>query len=242
MTDFGAMDTWLAPIGTVRPLPVDEPAIRERLRLTVVGVGLALLGLPVALFLGILSILSVPLGLAIVGFALAWAVVPATEELTRLHRRVSGALLDEEIPSGYAPTEGTNGITRPFVWLRDPARWRDVGFLWFSATGGFVLSALPALLLTAPVVHLVGAVLDGGLFWWLLVLLDGPMLVAWWLVTPTSPGREPWPSAASSGTRGSSSSSSGSRRSPPHGRRPSTTPPPRYAGSSATCTTARRRR
>ncbi len=184
MTDFGAMDTWLAPIGRVRPLPVDEPAIRERLRLTVVGVGLALLGLPVALFLGILSILSVPLGLALVGFALAWAVVPATEELTRLHRRVSGALLDEEIPSGYAPTEGTNGITRPFVWLRDPARWRDVGFLWFSATGGFVLSALPALLLTAPVIHLVGAVFDGGVFWWLLVLLDGPMLVAWWLVTP----------------------------------------------------------
>ena len=96
-------------------------------------------------------------------------------------------LLDEEIPCGYAPTDGhQHGITRPFVWLRDPARWRDFAFLWFSATGGFVLSAAAQrLLLTAPVVHLVGAgvrrrrVLAGSL-----VLLDGPMLVAWWLVTP----------------------------------------------------------
>jgi len=184
MTDFGAMGTWLAPIGSVQPLPVDQPALRERLRLTVVGVGLALLGLPVALALGILSIISVPLGLAVVGLALAWAVVPATELLAGLHRRVSGTLLDEEIPAGYAPTGDTTGFLRPFLWLRDPARWRDVGFLWFSATGGFVLSALPALLLTAPVIHLIGAILDGGVFWWLLVLLDGPMLLTWWLVTP----------------------------------------------------------
>ncbi len=184
MTDFGVMSTWLAPIGSVQPLPVDEPALRERLRLTAVGVGLALLGLPVALALGIVSILSVPLSLAVVGLALAWAVVPATEQLPRLHRRVSGALLDEEVPAGSAPVDGVPALGRPFVWLRDPARWRDVAFLWFSATGGFVLSALPALLLTAPVVHVLGALLDGGLFWWLLVLLDGPMLLAWWLITP----------------------------------------------------------
>jgi signal transduction histidine kinase len=184
MTDFSLMGTWLAPIASLRPLPVDEPALRERLRLTAIGVGLALLGLPVALALGILSILSVPLGLAIVGVGLAWAAVPATEELTRLHRRVSGGLLGEEIPSGYADTTGANALTRPFTWLRDPARWRDVAFLWFSATGGFVLSLLPAALVTSPVVHLAGAILDGGPLWWLLVLLDGPLLVAWWLVTP----------------------------------------------------------
>ena len=184
MTDFTVMSTWLAPIASVKPLPVDEPALRDRLRLTVMGAGLALLGLPVALVLGILSILAVPLGLVLVGVGFAWAAVPATEALTQLHRRVSGALLDDEIPSGYADASGANAVTRPIGWLRDPARWRDVAFLWFSATGGFVLSALPAMLLTAPVVHLLGAILDGGVFWWLLVLLDGPMLVAWWLVTP----------------------------------------------------------
>ena len=69
-------------------------------------------------------------------------------------------------------------------WLSDKARWRDVGFLWFSATGGFVMSLLPVALLTAPFTHLLGALIDGGTWWWLLVLLDGPMLVAWWCATP----------------------------------------------------------
>ena len=185
MTDFTVMGTWLAPIGAGQPLPVDEAGLRERLRLTGLSAGLALLGIPVALALAILSILAVPLTLAVAaGLVLAWAAVPATEWLTGIHRRVSGALLDEEIASGYAPVDGTNAFTRPFVWLRDPARWRDVGFLWFSATGGFVLSVLQVALLVSPFVHLLGLMLDPGVFWVLLVLLDGPMLVAWWLVTP----------------------------------------------------------
>jgi hypothetical protein len=29
-------------------------------------------------------------------------------------------------------------------WLTDGARWRDVAFLWFSATGGFVLLSTPS--------------------------------------------------------------------------------------------------
>ena len=174
----------LAPITSVRPAPQERAAVEERLRLTALSAGLALLGLPVALVLGILSILSVPLGLAVVGFVIALAVVPATEQLTRLHRRVSGALLGDEITAGYAPTEGVTPLVRPVHWLRDKARWRDVAFCWFSATGGFVLSALPVMLLVSPVAHLAGAIFDGGLFWWLLVLLDGPMLAAWWLTTP----------------------------------------------------------
>ena len=94
-----------------------------------------------------------------------------------MHRRVSGALLGERITTEYADTTGTNLVTRPMRWLTDKARWRDVGFLWFSATGGFVMSLLPVALLTAPVTHLLGALIDGGAWWWLLVLLDGPMLV-----------------------------------------------------------------
>jgi len=184
MTDFPLMSTWLAPIASLKPMPIDETGFRERLRLTALSLGLAAMGIPVALALAIGWILSVPLTLAVVGLALAWAVVPAAEVVTGLHRRVSGALLDEEILSGYADTTGANVLTRPLVWLRDPARWRDFAFLWFSATGGFVLSLLPVALLTTPVVHLIGLVLDGGVTWLLLVLLDGPMLVAWWLVTP----------------------------------------------------------
>lgn len=185
MTDFTVMGTWLAPIVSLRPAPVDEAGLRERVRLTGVSLGLALLGIPVALALVIGWILSVPLTLvAGAGLAIAWAVVPAAEALAGLHRRVSGGLLDEEIVGQYADTAGTSAITRPFTWLRDPARWRDFAFLAFSATGGFVLSVLPVALLVSPFVHLLGLMLDPNTFWVLLVLLDAPMLVAWWLVTP----------------------------------------------------------
>ena len=46
------------------------------------------------------------------------------------------------------------------------------------------MSLLPVGLLVAPFTHVVGAVVDGGIWWWLLVLLSGPLLVAWWCVTP----------------------------------------------------------
>jgi signal transduction histidine kinase len=184
VTDWAAMPLPLPPITSVRPAPLDRASLEERLRLTGVSAALALLGIPVALALAILSILSVPLGLAFAGFVIAIAVVPATEQLTALHRKVSGALLADEITAGYADTSGVTPLLKPVHWLRDPARWRDVAFLWFSATGGFVLSVLPVGMLTAPVVHMTGAVLDGGFWWWLLVLLDGPLLAAWWLTTP----------------------------------------------------------
>ena len=181
MTDWPAMS--LQAIRSVRPAPVDGDALLDRLRLTAVSCGYALAMAP-ALALGILSLLCIPLALVTVGFALAFAVVPATAALTGVHRRVSGRLLGEEVPASYADTTGTNLVTRPVRWLTDRARWRDVGFLWFSATGGFVLSVIPVGLLVAPVVHVLGAVLDGGSWWWLLLVLDGPLLLVWWLVTP----------------------------------------------------------
>jgi len=173
----------LRKIGSTRPTPVDGDAFVDRLRLTGVSAGYAASMAP-SLALAILSILCIPLGLVVVGFALAFAVVPATAALTAVHRRVSGDLLGTPITTAYADTTGTNLVTRPLRWLRDKARWRDIGFLWFSATGGFVMSLLPVAFLVSPVVHLVGATLDGGVFWWLLVLLDGPLLVAWWCATP----------------------------------------------------------
>ena len=183
MTDFGSMPLQMPRIESIAPRPVDEPALIERLRLSGVAAGQALLAIP-ALVLGILTILAWPLLLVLVGLGLLHLVVPATQQLTRLHRWVSGTLLGEEIPAEYAPTDGKGPIARAHTWLRDQARWRDFGFLWFSATGGFVMSVVVAGLLVTPVVHVVGAVVDGGLFWWLLVLLDGPLLLVWWLVAP----------------------------------------------------------
>ncbi|GAA4984680.1 sensor histidine kinase [Kineococcus glutinatus] len=173
----------LAPIGSPGLKPVDGPAAVDRLRLTAVALGSALAAAP-ALALGILTVLSIPLALVTAGFVLALGVVPATEALTRLHRRVSGDLLGQRLVPAYADTTGTTVVTRPVRWLRDPARWRDFALCWFSATGGLAMSLVPPVLLAAPVTHLVGALVDGGVWWWSLVLLGGPLLLVWWVVTP----------------------------------------------------------
>lgn len=183
MTDLTVMPLQIPAVGSVAPSPVDRQSLVERLRLTGVAAGQALLMVP-ALVLGILTLLCWPLLLVLVGFGLAHLVVPATEQLTRLQRLVSGSLLDAPIGTGYADTRGKNPFGRATTWLQDRARWRDFAFCWFSATGGFVLSLLPVLLLAAPVVHLTGLLLDGGGWWFFVLFLSGPMLVAWWLVTP----------------------------------------------------------
>ncbi|WP_331272652.1 sensor histidine kinase [Motilibacter deserti] len=177
------MAALLSPITSVRPKPVDEAGLAERLRLTLVAAGLALLGVP-ALVLAVLTLVCVPLGAAGVGFGLAHLVVPLDERLTRLHRAVSGRLLGEDVPAAYAPTGGAGFLARPLRWLRDPARWRDVAFLACSGTGGWVMAGLPPLLLVTPVVHWTGLLLDGGWVWGLLAVLSLPCPLVWWVVTP----------------------------------------------------------
>lgn len=183
MTDSVVMDPPVPRITSVAPTPVDEQHLVARLRLTTVAAANFLLGAP-ALILGVLSIVMVPLGVLVVGLGLANLVVPATERLTALHRRISGGLLGEEIPAGYAESSDRRRRGRPLVWLRDPARWRDVGFLGFSGTGGLVLSGLPPLLLVTPLVHLGGLVIDGGSIWLMLFLVSLVCPLLWWLVTP----------------------------------------------------------
>ena len=166
-----------------RPRPVTGTAFVERLECSVISLGYAVAAAP-ALALAILTVLCLALSVITVGVFLSLAVVPATQALTGVHRRVTGRLLGDEIPAAYVDTTGTNVVTRPVRWLTDGARWRDVAFLWFSATGGFAISLVPPALLVAPLVHLTGALLDGGVLWWILVCLDGPLLFVWWLVTP----------------------------------------------------------
>lgn len=170
MTDWRAMDASVSFDGLV-----------ERLRLTLLSAGYAVSFAP-SLALAILTLLCVPLGLVGVGFLLALGVVPATAALTGVHRRLSGDLLGETVPAGYAPAGGP-ALVRPVRWLRDPARWRDFGFLCFSATGGFVMSLVPVALLTAPVTWVVLALTAGDWMWVLMLLLSGPLLLAWWVTT-----------------------------------------------------------
>ncbi|WP_235735185.1 sensor histidine kinase [Nocardioides alcanivorans] len=174
------MPTNLAWIG---PTPVDRTGLVERLRLTGIAAAQALLLAP-ALALGILGIIIWPLTLVLVGIPLALVVVPLTQLLTNVSRRVAANLLGEPVDADYAATTGKGVVGRLTTWVRDPARWRDFAHLWFSATGGFVLCALPALALAAPVVYVVGAIVDFSGWWLFLLFLSGPILTAWWFITP----------------------------------------------------------
>lgn len=183
MTHFEPMDL-LAPIRLGRPYAVTTDGIVDRLRLTLVSAGYAASFLP-SLVLAILTVLCLALGPALgIGVLLAQLVFPATAGLTAAHRRISGRLLGEEIVADYASDRGTPVLVRPLRWMRDPARWRNFGFLWFSASGGFAMSLLPVALLTLPLTWLVLAITASGWIWLLLLLLSGPAYVAWWFVTP----------------------------------------------------------
>jgi signal transduction histidine kinase len=171
-------------ISSTAPVPVSRKSILERLRQTAVAAVSALLGIP-AIVLFVLSVVGLPLVVVGVGLVLLLVAVPGTALLTRSHRLLSGAVLGEVIAVEYADAGATPGPGRPFVWLRDRERWRDAGFLAFSATVGAALSWLPVVLLIDPFVFLVLSVADGGAIWLLLILLGIPLVALWWYSTPT---------------------------------------------------------
>lgn len=133
MTDFRPVGTsstgLLAPIADPAAMPLDRARAVERLRLTVVGLGLALLGLPVALVLGVAWLVALPLSLTLVGLPVLLGAVPTARALADVHRRVSGDLLGGRVPSAYAETRGRSLAGRLWTWVRDPARWRDFAFV-----------------------------------------------------------------------------------------------------------------
>lgn len=185
MTHSGVqMDLDDLHISSTRPGPVSRQGILERLRQTAVAAVSCLLAIP-ALVLAVLSAVGLPLVVVGAGLVLLLVAVPGTALLTRTHRILSGAVLGEVIEVEYADADATPVPGRPFVWLRDSMRWRDFGFLLFSATVGWALSLLPVALLTGPVTYLVLAVVDGGAIWLLLFLLGIPLVLLWWYATPT---------------------------------------------------------
>ncbi|GIH04146.1 hypothetical protein Rhe02_22130 [Rhizocola hellebori] len=172
--------TRLAPLLAV---PIGVGGVRERLRLTAVSAGLAVAGIA-ALVLALLMTGAFPALLSLTGFLMLWLVVPLAALLAQAHRSVAGRLLGQPVVAGYADTTGKNPITAAFVWIRDPARWRDFAFCWFSGTGGLIMSLVPVVCLIGPSVHIVLALTWGNWLWFAIAAaLLGPLLVVWWFVT-----------------------------------------------------------
>ena len=107
----------LQPIRSVRPAPVDGDALVDRLRLTAVSLGYALLMAP-ALALGILTILAIPLGLITVGFAIALARGAGHRGAHRRSTAGSAATCSASRSPRRTPTRpAPTVVTRPLRWL-----------------------------------------------------------------------------------------------------------------------------
>lgn len=171
MRDFPAVDR------------LDRAGVRERLRLTGTSTVLAAAGIP-ALVLALVMVGSFPALLSLTGFLMLWLTVPLAGLLADRHRRVAARLLGAPVVAQYADSAGRNPISAVFVWARDPARWRDFAFCWFSGTGGLVMSLVPGALLVGPASHVIIGLTQRNVLWFTIAaVLCGPSLLAWWFVT-----------------------------------------------------------
>ncbi|WP_246159293.1 sensor histidine kinase [Catellatospora sichuanensis] len=177
-----APKTWLAPLLAV-PAGVGRAGVVERVRLTVLSAGHAAAGLA-ALVLALLMTGSFPALLSVTGLLVLWLVVPLAALLAGAHRSVAARLLGEPVVARYADTDGKNPITAMIVWARDPARWRDFAFCWFSGTGGLLMSLVPVVFLVGPLVHVVIGLAHGDWLWFTVAAaMSGPFLLVWWFLT-----------------------------------------------------------
>ncbi len=109
------------------------------------GLALALFGIPVALALLILTLISIafiPLG---IGILTTPPLLLAVRALADLHRRFGLHWFGTPVPRPYMPKpQGDLRIFRRVGWmLGDPATWRDLLWLFWSASLGFMLALVP---------------------------------------------------------------------------------------------------
>jgi signal transduction histidine kinase len=151
-----------------------------------------------ALGLLILLLVGWPLSLAGVGLLLVHLAVPLAAALARWRRDLINRL-GRHLPGNYyhdltfaevsyrkaGPRQPIRpwdrAVAGPLIWLRDPARWRDLGFLAFTSSAGFTVSVLVVSLPANVATHLILAIVTGKPWW---IGLLGPDLALWWLLTP----------------------------------------------------------
>jgi signal transduction histidine kinase len=158
--------------------PVDRSGVVSRLRLVPVAAAQMALAIP-ALVLAVLTIVGWATSPLVVGLGILAVAVPTTGLVTDAYRSLAARLLGEAVVGERAPTAGQPPLSVVFTWLRDPARWRELGHLAFSATGGLVMSGLMVLPLVAVATYVS---MPFWLGWeWVFLLVLGPVwLVVWW--------------------------------------------------------------
>jgi signal transduction histidine kinase len=115
------------------------------------GLALCLLSLGVSLTLFILSVLSI----AFIVLGIGLFTTPAVTHLVRMHANQRRYLAHDwagiTVQSSYRPLPAADSaggtVSRCTALLRDPATWRDLGWLLTDAVAGFVTALFPAALI-----------------------------------------------------------------------------------------------
>jgi signal transduction histidine kinase len=91
------------------------------------------------------------------GIFLVAAAVPLIRVVANRQRHIAGRILGVDLPPPYRPLPERGPLTRLVAMLTDPMTWRDVLWILWAITIGWVLSLLVLVLLLAIVT---------GFFWW----------------------------------------------------------------------------
>ena len=86
-----------------------------------------------------------------VGLVILAPSVSALRWLAERHRSMASKVLGELMPAGYRPLPEGDPFRRVLLQLGDPMTWRDLAWVLYAVTAGFVLSLLATLLLVIPV-------------------------------------------------------------------------------------------
>ncbi|TDC20547.1 sensor histidine kinase [Streptomyces sp. 8K308] len=129
---------------------------RRRLRDALLATAQGLLLIPLTVGLSVLLFVLFVVSVALVGIGIGVLTTPLVVDAIRGHanlrRRLGADWYGVTITSGYrSPRRGRRGLAgqveRCVTMLRDPATWREVGWLLVDAVAGLFLAVLPLTLL-----------------------------------------------------------------------------------------------
>ncbi len=151
------------------------------MRLTAYAAAQAALAVPVVVLL-VLSVVGTALLVVWVGALLLAVSLPASRWVADRHRAMAARVLDRPNPPAYRPLPEGGPLRRPlaslWVALGDPMTWRDLAWMLWAVTAGFVLS----LVLLIELIAVVTIPL-----WWFLLrpTMQLRCAVDRWLLTPS---------------------------------------------------------
>ncbi|HET8590522.1 MAG TPA: histidine kinase [Nakamurella sp.] len=126
--------------GRTRPAEPARPPRRPAGRLKLFLASWALVFLVIPAWVGFsLLVTSVASAIAWVGLFLWLGTAGVLRGVSGAHRKIAGCILGEKITTSYR--KGGSGVFgRLRVVLTDPARWRDVAFMFYAISLGFAIS------------------------------------------------------------------------------------------------------